>query len=52
MDEKLIFASCTIKDLGIIFEDIFLFEEHMNTYEYNSQHNANNKLGIITNTFH
>ena len=29
MEEKLISASRTIKDLGIIFEDDFKFEEHM-----------------------
>ena len=28
MDEKLISASRTIKDLGIVFEDNFKFEEH------------------------
>ena len=29
MDEKLISASRTIKDLGILFEDNFNFEENM-----------------------
>ena len=29
MDDKLISASPTIKDLGIIFEDDFKFKEHM-----------------------
>ena len=42
MDEKLISASRTIKDLGIIFE------EHMSKII----NNANSKLGIIKNTFH
>ena len=48
MDEKLISASRTIKDLGIIFEDNFKFEEHMGIIFKN----ANSKLGIIKNTFH
>ena len=48
MEEKLISASRTIKDLGIIFEDDFKFEEHMSKI-FN---NANSKLGIIKNTFH
>ena len=47
MDEKLISASHTIKDLEII-EDNFKFEEHMSII-FN---NANSKLGIIKNTFH
>ena len=34
--------------MGIIFEDNFKFEEHMSKII----NNANNKLGIITNTFH
>ena len=46
--EKLISASRTIKDLGIIFEDNFQFEEHMSKII----NNANSKLGIIKNTFH
>ena len=48
MEEKLISASRTIKDLGIIFEDDFKFEEHMSKII----NNANSKLGIIKNTFH
>ena len=48
MDEKLISASRTIKDLGIIFEDNFKFKEHMGII-FN---NANSILGIIKNTFH
>ena len=48
MDEKLISASRTIKDLGIIFEDNFRFEEHMSVII----NKANSKLGIIKNTFH
>ena len=48
MDEKLISESRTIKDLGIIFEDNFKFEEHMSILI----NNANSKLGIIFNTFH
>ena len=48
MDEKLISASRTIKNLGIIFEDNFKFEEHMGII----LNNANSKLGIIKNTFH
>ena len=47
MDEKLISASRTIKDLGIIFEYNFKFEEHMGIIFKN----ANSKLGIIKNTF-
>ena len=47
MDEKLISASRTIKDLGIIFEDNFQFDEHMSKII----NNANSKLGIIKNTF-
>ena len=43
MDAKLISASRTIKDLGIIFEDNFKFEEHMGIIFKN----ANSKLGII-----
>ena len=43
MDKKLISASRTIKDLGIIFEDNFKFEEHMSIII----NNANSKLGII-----
>ena len=37
-----------MKDLGIIFEDDFKFEEHMSKII----NNANSKLGIIKNTFH
>ena len=48
MDQKRISASRTIKDLGIIFEDNFKFEEHMSIII----NNANSKLGIIKNTFH
>ena len=48
MDKKLISASRTIKDLGIIFEDNFKFEEHMSIII----NNANSKLGIIKITFH
>ena len=48
MEEKLISASRTMKDLGIIFEDVFKFEEHMSKII----NNANSKLGIIKNTFH
>ena len=48
MDEKLVSASRTIKDLGIIFEDNFKFEEHMGIIFMN----ANSKLGIIKNTVH
>ena len=48
MEEKLISASRTMKDLGIIFEDDFKFEEHMSKII----NNANSKLGIIKNTFH
>ena len=48
MDEQLISASRTIKDLGIIFEVNFKFEEHMSII----LNNANSKLGIIKNTFH
>ena len=48
MDEKLISASRTIKDMGIIFEDDFKFEEHMSIII----NNANSKLGIIKHTFH
>ena len=48
MDEKLISASWTIKDLSIIFEDNFKFEEHIGII-FN---NANSMLGIIKNTFH
>ena len=40
MEEKLISASCTMKD--------FKFEEHMSKII----NNANSKLGIIKNTFH
>ena len=36
-------ASWTIKDLGIIFEDSFKFEEHMSKII----NNANSKLRII-----
>ena len=45
MDEKLISAGWTIKDLGIILEDNYNFEEHMSKI-INS---ANSKLGIIKN---
>ena len=48
MDEKLISASQTIKDLGIRFEDNLYIEEHMSKII----NNANSKLGIIFNTFH
>ena len=47
MEEKLISASRTIKDLGIIFEDDFKFEEHMSKIIKN----ANSKLGIIKKYF-
>ena len=47
LDEKLISASRTIKDLGILLEDNFKFEEHMKIIN-----NANSKLGISKNTFH
>ena len=43
MDEKLISASQTIKDLGIRFEDNLYIEEHMSKII----NNANSKLGII-----
>ena len=45
---KNLFQQVTIKDLGIIFEDDFKFEEHMSKII----NNANSKLGIIKNTFH
>ena len=48
MDEKCISASRTIKELGIIFEENFKFEEHMSKII----NNANSKFGIIKNTFH
>ena len=48
MDEKLISASCTITDLGIILEDFEEFEKHMGT----NINNANSTLRIIKNTFH
>ena len=47
MDVKLISASRTIKNLCIIFEDNFKFEEHMSIIIYN----ANSKLGIIKKYF-
>ena len=47
MDEKRISTSRTIKDLGIIFEDHFKFEEHMSIII----NNANSKLGIIKKYF-
>ena len=47
MEEKLISARRTIKDLGIIFEDNFKFEEHMSIII----DNANSKLGIIKKYF-
>ena len=43
MEEKLMSASRTIKDLSIIFKYNFKFEEHMSKII----NNVNSKLGII-----
>ena len=47
MNEKLISVNQTIKDLDIILEDNFKFEEHMSIII----NNANSKLGIVKKYF-